>query len=106
MGYFDEKPHGCPFVITIADGHVTDVAVLPPDNKDLSPHLIRLCVFLSATQQSILPDCSHPHQEYTVAPLGWWRYISLSVIVVALVRDGLCHFITIYVESCGACSMK
>jgi hypothetical protein len=70
VGYFDEKPRGCPFVITVADGHVTDVTVLPCEDEDSSPCLLCLCVFLSTTQRAISPDRAHPRLEYTVAPLG------------------------------------
>ena len=69
MGHFDEIPHGCPFVITIADGHVTDVAVLPHNDKDSSPRQLRLRVFFSVTQQEISPDRLHPRLKSTVVLL-------------------------------------
>ena len=86
MGYLDEETGGCPFVVMGADGHEMGVAVLPRGDED-PPCLLRLPFFLSATQQRIASDSSHPRLAYAVAP-SWLVTVYISLRDRRCVGDG------------------
>ena len=55
----------------------------PRDDHASSPCFLCVCVFFSATQQAISPNCSQPRFEYTVAP-------SRLVVVYLSLRNHCC----------------